>query len=395
MMSRRLQHGGGPPRRLWLRRHYRVTLVIAVVVALIVGLIYSIHRAHDYYTIAPGQAPAISTSKACQAHGGSYTLTGGKPCVLLQAPAARLHVVSGGLLMVDVTLGPTTAGQYIVNKVGLLDHTDAGAQLLPASEVLGDTPASQYNQLNDQFMAVSSQSATVVALRRLGYRVTEQDEGVLIGGLVKGSPAAGHLQAGDTIVAVDGKPIGTNAQLVAIIHRHQSGDRVVFTVVPPTGKRQNVTLRLGRYPAGVLPPGTPPDTAFVGISELETTMQFRYPFNVQIDAGNIGGPSAGLAFTLAILDYLGNGQLTGGHLVAATGTMNLDGSVGEVGGVKQKAIAVRRAGAQLFLVPQAEYSDAKAEAGSTMKVVGVTNLDQALNALAAVGGNVARVRATG
>jgi Lon-like protease len=103
--------------------------------------------------------------------------------------------------------------------------------------------------------------------------------------------------------------------------------------------------------------------------------------------GNIGGPSAGLALTLGLLDALSSGQLTGGLKVAATGTIDPLGHVGPIGDAAQKAVAVRRAGATVFFVPPANYKDAKSEAGS-MKVYQVTTLEQALQDLKSLGGEV-------
>jgi PDZ domain-containing protein len=108
---------------------------------------------------------------------------------------------------------------------------------------------------------------------------------------------------------------------------------------------------------------------------------------VTIDVGNIGGPSAGLAMTLATLDILSSGDLTGGHRVAATGTIGLDGTVGDVGGVAQKAVAVRKAGATVFFVPADELKDAQSQAGS-MKVYPVRTLQEALDDLKTLGGHV-------
>jgi PDZ domain-containing protein len=124
--------------------------------------------------------------------------------------------------------------------------------------------------------------------------------------------------------------------------------------------------------------------------EIENGATFAYPFGIKLVVGDIDGPSAGLSFTLAVMDWLGGGDLTGGKTVAATGTMSFNGAVGEVGGVAQKAIAVRRAGAAMFIVPRAEYAQARANAGSTMKVVGVDNVSQALSALATIGGRVGK-----
>jgi PDZ domain-containing protein len=105
------------------------------------------------------------------------------------------------------------------------------------------------------------------------------------------------------------------------------------------------------------------------------------PFPVSVDAAGIGGPSAGLAFTLAILDALSNGKLTGGHRVAATGTISPDGAVGDVGGVQEKTVAVEKAGAQVFFVPQVEYAVAKSVASSNLQVIPVTTLGQVLQVL--------------
>jgi PDZ domain-containing protein len=118
-----------------------------------------------------------------------------------------------------------------------------------------------------------------------------------------------------------------------------------------------------------------------------TRTTYTFPFDVNFDVGAIGGPSAGLALTLGILDLLSNGDLTGGHSVAATGTIGLDGTVGDVGDVAQKTIAVRRAGAQVFFVPADQLKDTEGQAGS-MKVYPVKNLQQALDDLRDLGGHV-------
>ena len=119
--------------------------------------------------------------------------------------------------------------------------------------------------------------------------------------------------------------------------------------------------------------------------------KFDYPFDVKIDTSGIGGPSAGLAFTLALIDDLTPGELTGGRDVAVTGTIDVNGTVGEVGGVVQKTAAVRKAKATLFLVPPGEYADAAKHAGKHLKVVKVSTLKDALAALGANGGDVPKL----
>jgi len=147
----------------------------------------------------------------------------------------------------------------------------------------------------------------------------------------------------------------------------------------------HLTARLGGTPAEGDQPANP-SPAFLGIA-TETRASFVYPFPLDVQVGQIGGPSAGLALTLGIIDSLTKGQLTGGLRVAATGTMDLEGNVGDVGGVAQKAVAVRKAGAQVFFVPPQELAQAKSEAGS-MKVYAVSTLTQTLDDLHSLGGQV-------
>ena len=132
-------------------------------------------------------------------------------------------------------------------------------------------------------------------------------------------------------------------------------------------------------------PGAP-TRAFLGVS-LQTLFTFEFPVKVSVNSGDVGGPSAGLAYTLAIIDQLTPGSLTGGKTVAVTGTMELDGSVGEVGGVYQKTLAAIGAGATLMLVPTGEYRDAIHAARGRIRVEKADSLDQALRILDSVGGN--------
>jgi PDZ domain-containing protein len=126
----------------------------------------------------------------------------------------------------------------------------------------------------------------------------------------------------------------------------------------------------------------------MGVRVQPIVVEYEFPFEVEIDTGDVGGPSAGLAFTLALIDDLTPGDLTGGSAVAVTGTISGDGTVGPVGGTGQKAAAVRSAGFDLFLVPTADYDDAVAHAGGDLSVVSVDSIDEALAALGEHGGNI-------
>ena len=123
---------------------------------------------------------------------------------------------------------------------------------------------------------------------------------------------------------------------------------------------------------------------FVGI---EVRPAYATPYEIAIDSGKVGGPSAGLAFTLAVIDLLTPGELTGGIEIAATGEVQDDGRIGQVGGVPQKTASVRDDGIELFLVPAANFEAAAEMAGDSLEVVAVETLDDALRALAELGGN--------
>jgi PDZ domain-containing protein len=133
----------------------------------------------------------------------------------------------------------------------------------------------------------------------------------------------------------------------------------------------------------------------MGVRVAPVALEYEFPFDITIDTGDVGGPSAGLAFTLGIIDDLTPGDLTGGTDIAVTGTIAGDGTVGPVGGTGQKAAAARDAGISLFLVPRDDYEDAVARAGDDLEVVAVDTVDQALEALRERGGNVDDLPASG
>ena len=142
-----------------------------------------------------------------------------------------------------------------------------------------------------------------------------------------------------------------------------------------------------RFASPPWPRPSDPQRAVIGIAPEDRIVGFDFPIKVTIDSGTVGGPSAGLAFTLAVLDVLTPGELTGGHRVAVTGTIALDGAVGPVGGGAQKAITVRDAGYEVFLVPLDELEEVRATVGDDLQVIAVDTLAAALDALDSLGGN--------
>lgn len=266
---------------------------------------------------------------------------------------------------------------------------DDDATVLPEEEILGDRTPEENRQFNLSLMTDSKQVAVAVALEELGYDAIGTD-GVVVQQLVPDTPADALLELGDTIVAIDGASTTTTSTLVEILAGRQPGDEIDLTIENfAGGEPEQIVVTLAANPDN-------PDAGFLGIQPAD---RIRYgtdlDFTVEIDSGSVGGPSAGLAFTLAVLDQLTEGELTGGARVAVTGTMRADGSVGPVGGVLQKTAAVRALGVDAFLVPAGlgdeELAAIFERAGDDLQIIPVDTLHDALVALGQLGGDVGAV----
>lgn len=301
---------------------------------------------------------------------GSVVDTG--PLVLVDED--RYHPADGRVLLTTVAFGKATLLETIA---GWLDPT---IDIVRESVIAPDTDEEELREINLGMMQDSKQAALAVAFEALGYdAITGQGAEVLA--VVDDTPAAELLEVGDAIVAVDGTSTLVHIDAVQALAAKAPGDRVVLSVVP-AGERapRDVEATLIENPER---PGRP----FLGVSLGTRGLDLDLPFEVDVRSNEIGGPSAGLAFTLEIIDVLTEGELTGGRTVAATGTIELDGSVGEVGGVAQKTAVVRASGVDVFLVPAAERELAQRFAGDDLRIVPVATLDDALAALADLGGN--------
>lgn len=249
---------------------------------------------------------------------------------------------------------------------------DPDVDVVPARRVRGSIPPDQYRRLNIDAMADSKTVAQVLALRHLGY--TDLGAGAEVVMIDPGLPAAQVLKPNDVIVAVDGAPVSVSSDAVARIRARQPGERVRLRIV--RGEQpMDVESDLVRGEEG---------QALLGV---RLTTKVRLPFQVEIDSGDVVGPSAGLAYALELLDILTPGELTGGVPVAATGELAPDGAVGAVGGVEQKAVAARQAGVKVFLVPRANLEEAEAEAGDELDVRAVDTFEHALRELGSLSGS--------
>lgn len=264
-----------------------------------------------------------------------------------------------------------------VRKASLLERLipsiHDGATLVPGDQLLPPgVSESQRRRGELRAMTRSQQIAAAVALRRLGYRVRTEGIGVLVSGFVTGSPAIGKLQPGDVIVGVDGKPVRNRADLLELVQAHKPGDELRVTVRRGRS-RETVTVKTTSDPRN-------PKRAVLGVF-VDPAVTVKLPLDVKIDLGNVGGPSAGLAFALDVYEELGH-DIDHGLKVAATGEIELDGTVAPVGGVKQKTIGVRRSGVDVFLVPAGENAREARKYAHGLRIIPVKSFQQALQSLA-------------
>jgi len=277
----------------------------------------------------------------------------------------------GGVYYVDV----------VVRKASLLEELAGaarpeGADLVPAHALV--PPGSNFSerrQQNLRQMDRSQEVAAAVALRALGYDVKDDPEGALVVAVAQDAPAAGKIAPTDVIVAVDAEAVRTPDDLRRLIATRKPGESVRLRV-----RRGDETEDVV---VGTVPSPDDPKRPIVGI-QVEQSANIKLPVDVEIDLAGVGGPSAGLAFALDIVEEL-RGNVDHGLKVAATGEIELDGDVLPIGGVKQKVIGAKRAGVDIFLVPAGENAaEARRHAGD-LRIIPVENFQQALRALATVG----------
>ena len=284
----------------------------------------------------------------------------------------------------------TAYGSKLSALDALVGVLDPDVDVLNREEKFGTITPSEQRRLGFQAMASAKQIAEYVALNRLGYDVSIAYGKLIIERLVcEDAPrplsACLQLNPGDTITAFDGIEIPTLSDLMPIIADYSPGDVIEVTITPHK-KSESVKKKIEL----MISPDDP-DRTIIGVWPADTRT-VDLPFEVDIDTDSIGGPSAGLSFTLALLDELTAGELTGGVKVAATGTIDGDESVGAIGALRQKTVAVKASGATVFFVPSAqtpeELSAARRVAGSKLRIVPVANLGEALKVLEELGGAV-------
>jgi PDZ domain-containing protein len=316
---------------------------------------------------------------------GALSVMVGLPYVVMQpGPVTNtLDTLSGSQLI-------TISGARTYPTRGALDFTTVrvvggpgvrvtvwdllAAKLSPDQDILPEDALfptgitnKQVQEQNTAEMVDSQQVAVAVALRATGRTVPQH---LVLAEVAPDAPSAAVLRAGDVVEAVDGTPVTTSEQIRAAISRHKPGEFVQLRLLRH-GTEISVAAKThssaGRTTIGV----------FLGL-------RFTFPVDVKINAGDVGGPSAGTMFALGVYDKLTPGALTGGQNIAGTGTIDVTGAVGPIGGIRQKLAGARAGGARWFLAPAADCNEVVGHVPDGLRVVKMATFDQARSSVEAI-----------
>lgn len=337
-----------PPRTKKLRWPY---VAVGILMGVLILAVIAWNITLPYVVWSPGPVPEIVS--------------------LITVDGAPTYPVKGNLYMLTVS-------QQDVNPYELIAAwADPTVTVLDRAVVrpVGQSPE-EYQRVAQNDMVESKNTAKYVALTHLGYDVTYSGDGVQVATVLEGTPAADALQVGDVITAIEGKQVKLATDAVAIIQSHSIGDTITLTV-----QRGSQTLNV---PVTLVPNTSDATRPMVGFGAVTYNLTYNFPFDIEIDSTNIGGPSAGMMYTLAIIDVLTPDDLTKGHRVAGTGTISSDGSVGPIGGARQKVEGAAAAGAEYVLVPKANYDEAMTADVTGVQIVPVETIDDALSFLSSL-----------
>lgn len=336
----------GHPRPRQFSRAAITVIVVQIVLTLVIVSGFTI-KLYDKAVIAPGTTADIEEFVDVRDH------------------PAYASDASISLVSVRTSFAPS-----LFEVVG--GWLDGALEVVDIADILGERTVAENRDAGRLQMDQSTQVAVAVALEHLGYEIMTPI-GARVERVMPDAPADDALHEGDIVQAVDDIAITTAQQLSDTIKANEPGATATLTALAPDGQTRTVTVTLADRDG----------VALLGVI-VTTHVNFdEPPIDVTLHIENIGGPSAGLAFTLSVIDALTPEPLTGSLDIAATGTIHHDGTVGPIGGVPQKSHAVIRAGTDLFLVPASQVDEAIAVAEPSVSVVGVENLEDALAAIEA------------
>ncbi len=310
----------------------------------------------DYYAVGPGPVEQV------------------EPLLTVNGEVETFDA-TGDFVFLTVVLDEVTVLQYLDAAIDSKVDLQPRESIRPSGVSSGELQAA-----NRRSMEESKQRAIFVALTRLGYEAQLSGEGALVTALVEDSPAVGKLLADDVIVRLNGEPVEMATDAVDAVSRLGPGDTVALEILRPSDtegeeERLDASITLAEHP-------DEPERGFIGVYLDTVNSLARFPVDIEIDSRNIGGPSAGLMYALGIMNLLTEDDLTKGRLIAGTGTLDNEGRVGSIGGIRQKVFAAIDAGAEYVLVPAANARAAEDAAGGDIQVVAVETIDDALAFLA-------------
>ena len=352
--------------------------LFVILVVILAGIVVLGKWNTNEYAITPGDATPVA------------------PLVKIEGVASETH--KGTIMLTDVYLSTLDAWQW------LYFHLKSHVQFVRSDQLVQTgVPTDELQSQGYLEMSDSKQAAEVAAFRALGWMTPATPTGAIVNTVVAPSPARNaNIHVGDEIVALNSTAVTSACSLIAATHSIPAGTRVSLSIkrakISGAGAityraTSTMSLTTAKSPAGIGSSGCAgvkgASTSYLGVG-VEDGSTYRLPARVTINTANIGGPSAGLAMTLTLIDKMSRQSISGNQPIAATGTIDVHGDVGDVGGVAEKTVAVQRAGAKYFFVPQVEVATAKSTAQPGLTIIGVTTLAQTLRDLRALGGAPAK-----
>jgi PDZ domain-containing protein len=289
----------------------------------------------------------------------------GQPLITISGHAS--YPTTGHLNLVTVSYQGCAGNRFNI-FTALVAWLNPHQAVVPEGEICPAGQTQKQTQEQDTQEMTSSQSmATAAALTELHIPYTTQ---VVVVQPQKGFPAYGVLKAGDVITKVDGQPVTSQGGLTRLVYAHPAGSTLTLTIIRDGQSRQ---VQVGTRQSGGHP-----------VMGVQITEQYKFPFEVKISVGDIGGPSAGMMFSLGIIDKLTKLDLTAGRFIAGTGEITARGQVQPIGGIQQKMVGARNAGATIFLTPASNCADTKGAVPAGLRLVKVSTLNQAVTYLEAL-----------
>lgn len=323
--------------------------LLKIVVAITILIVISLYLRIDYFVVRPSRAVELDT--------------------LITVEDADRGAVGKFYLV-------TVSQQRASLLTAAFGYLHPYMELKPMESVIPEEmDEEEYRQQLRAIMVESQHLAQVVALRRAGFEVDIITDGVEIVALLDSAPSEGYLAEGDTIVAVDGTRVYLATEVTALVQDRFVGQEVRLELI-----RDELKLDLS-VPTGASPDD--PELPFLGILIQTLPWEPVIPIEIYMNTGRIGGPSAGLMFVLEILNQLTSEDLTSGKKIAGTGTIDLNENVGRVGGVRQKVVAAKQAGAEYFFVPEGNYYQA-VNVVEGLEIIPVLNLEEVLEYLSTI-----------